>query len=56
MHKNKLKKLRTLKQLGEEIANIAYRCYQHALLWHGFHKTKQNNSVYLCNSTPIIPQ
>lgn len=38
--KKQLKKLGTLKQLREEIANITYRYYQHALQWHRFHKNK----------------
>lgn len=38
--KKQLKKLGTLKPLREEIANITYRYYQHALQWHRFHKNK----------------
>lgn len=52
-HKKKqLKKLGTLKQLREEIANITYRYYQHAFSGTDSIKTKQNNS-FICVTAPL---
>ena len=51
--KKQLKKLGTLKQLRKELLTdiINMPCSGMDSI-----KTKQNNSVYLCNSTPIVPQ
>lgn len=51
--KKQLKKLGTLKQLREELLTdiINMPCSGMDSI-----KTKQNNSVYLCDSTPIVPR